>query len=116
MTTFLLVFHLLVTLAMIGLILLQRSEGGGLGIGGGGGGMGSFATPRATANALTKATMICFALFVVLSLILAVMAGHRNGGSLLDKLDTPVESAAPASAAPTEQPPSSSAPAVPISK
>ncbi|HRC27330.1 MAG TPA: preprotein translocase subunit SecG, partial [Alphaproteobacteria bacterium] len=56
METVLLVIHMILALAIIGLVLIQRSEGGGLGIGGGGGGLGNFATPRATANALTRAT------------------------------------------------------------
>lgn len=57
-----LVIHLMLALAIVGLVLLQRSEGGGLGIGGGGG-MGGLATPQATANALTKATAFCAACF-----------------------------------------------------
>jgi preprotein translocase subunit SecG len=91
----LLVVHLIVTVVMIGLILLQRSEGGGLGIGGGNGGMGAFAGPRATANILTKATMWCFFTFVALSLILAIMAGSRgSSSSLIDQLNAPVPAAA----------------------
>ncbi len=60
MNNVLLVIHLLVALAMIGAVLLQRSEGGGLGMGGGGGGggMGGFLTGRGTANLLTRATAV----------------------------------------------------------
>ena len=57
MTTVLLVVHLFVTLALIGLVLLQRSEGGGLGIGSSQG-MGAFMTGRGTANLLTRATAV----------------------------------------------------------
>lgn len=89
MTQVLLVIHLIVTVVMIGLILLQRSEGGGLGVGGGNGGLGGFAGPRATANALSRATMTCFALFVVLSLILAIIAGSGSKTGLIDQLATP---------------------------
>lgn len=94
----LLVIHLIVTLVMIGLILLQRSEGGGLGIGGGSGGMGAFASPRATANALSKVTMVCFGLFVGLSLVLAILSGHKLAApGLLDQLNqTPAGAIAPA--------------------
>ena len=100
----LLVIHLLITLVMIGLILLQRSEGGGLGVGGGNGGMGNFASPRSTANALSKATTFCFALFVGLSLLLAILAGTKTGSSsLIDKL-----SDAPAASAPRSKPCSTS--------
>ena len=81
-----LVIHLILTIAMIGLILLQRSEGGGLGIGGGGGGLGNFASAQTTANALTKATQLVAAGFFATSLILAVMASH-NGPSTKSILD-----------------------------
>ena len=97
----LLVIHLIVTVVMIGLILLQRSEGGGLGIGGGSGGLGAFAGPRATANMLTKATMTCFALFVGLSLLIGILAGgaHAQKG-LIDQLaETPAAATVPAKTA-----------------
>jgi preprotein translocase subunit SecG len=73
-----LVIHLFLALAIIGLVLLQRSEGGGLGIGGGGGGMGRLATAKGTANFLTRATGICAGAFFLTSLILAVLAGHSS--------------------------------------
>lgn len=96
----LLVIHLIVTVVMIGLILLQRSEGGGLGVGGGSGGMGAFASPRSTASALSRATMTCFALFVGLSLLLAVLSGGQGKkAGLLDQLN-----AVPAAAVETTAP------------
>ena len=59
MTTVILVIHLMLAIAMVGAILLQRSEGGGLGIGGGsGGGMGGFLSGRSTANLLTRTTAV----------------------------------------------------------
>lgn len=73
-----LVIHLLLALSIIGLVLLQRSEGGGLGIGGRGGGAGNLATARGTASALTRATAICAAAFFVTSLTLGVMAGSHT--------------------------------------
>ena len=73
-----LVIHLFLALAIIGLVLLQRSEGGGLGIGGGGGGLGSLATPQGAASALTKATAFCAAAFFCTSLILGVMASQAS--------------------------------------
>ena len=88
MATVILVIHLLLALAIIGLVLLQRSEGGGLGIGGGGGGLGAFASASSTANALTKATAICAIAFFCTSIILAVLAGgHSKSKSLLENLD-----------------------------
>src|SRR3712207_9006654 len=69
MSTVILVLFLLVTLALIGVILIQRSEGGGLGIGSSQG-MGSFMTGRGTANLLTRATAVLGTLFFLLSLTL----------------------------------------------
>ncbi len=98
MTTVLLVIHLLIAIGLVGVVLLQRSEGGGLGMGGGGGGgMGGFMTGRATADLLTRTTAILAALFMATSLTLAIMADSRSErGSILDELQ-PV--------APTEQAP-----------
>jgi protein translocase SecG subunit len=58
MATVVLVIHLMLAAALIGVVLLQRSEGGALGIGGGGGGGGGFLTGRGTANLLTRTTAI----------------------------------------------------------
>lgn len=76
------VIHLMFVLALIGVVLLQRSEGGGLGIGGGGG--GGFMTSRGTANVLTRATAILAGLFFATSLILSILAGmNRQPSSIL---------------------------------
>ena len=94
MQTLVLTIHILIALALIGVVLLQRSEGGGLGIGGGGGG---FMTARGTANLLTRVTAILAACFFATSLILAIMAGAgRENVSIIDEVinETP---AAPAS-------------------
>lgn len=82
-----LVIHLIVALGIIAVVLLQRSEGGGLGIGGSGGGLGNFASQRATANALTRLTTWLGTAFVVTSLTLAILATQRSAeqpGSILD--------------------------------
>jgi preprotein translocase subunit SecG len=81
MQTVLIVIHLMVVLALVGVVLLQRSEGGGLGIGGGSG----FMTARGAANALTRATAILAAAFFVTSLTLSVIA--RYGEKPIDILD-----------------------------
>ncbi len=73
MQTVLIVIHLLVVLALIGVVLLQKSEGGALGIGGGGG--GGFMTSRGSANVLTRATGILAAVFFATSLLLSILAG-----------------------------------------
>lgn len=85
-----LIIHLLLALSIIGLILLQRSEGGGLGIGGGSGGLGGLASAGTTGNILTKATAFAAAGFFCTSLALAVLAGtHSKPSSLLENLDNP---------------------------
>jgi len=81
MQTVIIVIHLMVVLALVGVVLLQRSEGGGLGIGGGSG----FMTARGAANALTRATAILAAVFFVTSLGLSLLA--RYGAQPLDILD-----------------------------
>ncbi|MGE0416774.1 MAG: preprotein translocase subunit SecG [Acetobacteraceae bacterium] len=114
MSTVLLIIHLFVTIALIGVVLIQRSEGGGLGIGSSQG-MGSFMSGRGTANLLTRATAILATIFMGLSLALAVLShgGARGGRSLLDS--SPPSSSAPAPSSPTTPalpaaPPSPSAP------
>ena len=116
METIIIVIHLMIVLALVGVVLLQRSEGGGLGIGGGSG----FMTARGAANALTRATAILAAAFFATSLTLSIIAryGERpidildrvpttqggGGAGVLDQLggsDTP---APPASTAPAAAP------------
>ena len=86
METVLIVIHLMVVLALVGVVLLQRSEGGGLGIGGGSG----FMTARGAANALTRATAMLAAAFFVTSLALSILA--RYGEKPIDILDRPATS------------------------
>lgn len=126
MQTVLIVIHLLVVLALIGVVLIQRSEGGGLGIGGGGGSGGGFFTARGQANVLTRATAILAGVFFVTSLGLTLLAGWgrtptsilaptnqsgpsvpNSGGSILDQI-RPQGTApgAPAPAAPAPAAPS----------
>ncbi|MEP9373082.1 preprotein translocase subunit SecG [Mesorhizobium sp. KR1-2] len=81
MQTVIIVIHLMIVLALVGVVLLQRSEGGGLGIGGGSG----FMTARGAANALTRATAILAVAFFATSLILSVIA--RYGERPIDILD-----------------------------
>src|SRR3954452_22176022 len=83
MQTVLVVIHLMVVVALVGVVLLQRSEGGGLGIGGGSG----FMTARGAANALTRATGILAVVFFATSLSLSLLA--RYGEKPIDILDQP---------------------------
>src|SRR6478609_5442181 len=88
MQTILLVAELIIAVALIGFVLLQRSEGGGLGIGGGGGGgggMGGLFTPRGAADTLTRSTAILAFLFFVVCIALNLLALRgRDERSILD--------------------------------
>lgn len=97
METVLLVVHLIIALALIGVVLLQRSEGGALGIGGGGGGGGSLFTARGVGNALTRTTAYLAVGFFLTSIALTIIATHRTGGSIIDSVTPPASTgAAPA--------------------
>ena len=86
-----LVIHLLIAIGLVAVVLLQRSEGGGLGMGGGGNSGGGFMSGRGTANLLSRTTAVLAACFFATSLILAILAtGSREGGSIMA---TPVPSA-----------------------
>ena len=120
----LLVLHVFVTIALIGVVLIQRSEGGGLGLGGGQG-MGSFMSGRGTANLLTRTTAILGTAFFVLSLSLAMLYKGGTVENTAAILNAPVQSApgVPAPASPPAAPalpqtpadalPAPAAPAVP---
>ena len=105
MVQVLLVIHLLIAIALVGVVLLQRSEGGGLGIGGpsSGGGMGGFLTGRGTANLLTRTTAILAACFMATSLTLTIIAsGSNERRSIIDDLPTVPQSAPLEPAEPNE--------------
>jgi preprotein translocase subunit SecG len=84
METVLIVIHLMVVLALVGVVLLQRSEGGALGIGGGGG----FMSARGAANALTRTTAILAAAFFATSIGLGVLAKINKGpGGIIEQIE-----------------------------
>ncbi|MEW5422581.1 preprotein translocase subunit SecG [Amorphus sp. 3PC139-8] len=86
METVLIVIHLMVVIALVAVILLQRSEGGALGIGGGGG----FMSARGTGNALTKATAVFAFVFFATSIGLTILARQQETpSSILDDLNQP---------------------------
>ena len=105
MTTIVLVVHLLLAVAMIGVVLIQKSEGGGLGMSGGG--MSGFMTGRSTANLLTRTTAILAACFFVTSIALAFLSGHQG---------TPRSIIEPAPTQTPAAPAEPAAPSVPLSK
>ena len=83
MSSVLIVIQLLVSIAMIGVVLLQRSEGGALGMGGGGSGLGGLFSPRGAADTLTRTTAILAVLFFATSLGLTLLSMHSRPQSLL---------------------------------
>jgi preprotein translocase subunit SecG len=98
MQTIVLVIHVLIVLALIGVVLIQKSEGGGLGMGSTGGGMSGFMTGRSTANLLTRVTAGLFAAFVLTSVTLSVLnaRSHSATSSALDRLSIPTKVVTPA--------------------
>jgi preprotein translocase subunit SecG len=101
MATVLLVIHLMVAAALVGVVLLQKSEGGALGMGGGG--SGGFLTGRGTANLLTRVTAGLAAAFFTTSILLTILAKQSAPvGSVFDKATTgtPVSGAPAAPGAP----------------
>ena len=92
MQTVIVVIHLLIVLALIGVVLLQKSEGGALGIGGGGG----FLTSRGSANVLTRATAILAGAFFLTSLMLSILAGWGSQQGSIFKPSTSTAPIAPA--------------------
>ncbi len=109
MITIVFVVHILIALALVGLILMQRSEGGALGMGGGGGGGGGMMSSRSSANLLTRVTAVLAGSFMVTSLVLTMLAGRDTGStSILDQDGTP--------SAPIEAPVEPANPTVPIAQ
>ena len=106
MQTIILVIHLMIAVALVGTVLLQKSEGGALGIGGGGG-MSGFMTGRSTANLLTRTTAILAGAFFATSIVLVVLAAHRNEARSV------IEQTAPASTAPAVPAPAPAGPGAP---
>ena len=118
MFTFLLIVQTLVAAALVGVILMQRSEGGGLGVGGSSAGL---MTARGAADFLTRATSILGATFIILSIVLAAIAGVSRESVKVDTSlvkDQPFQQAQPVvPAAPVTQPVGNeTAPAVPLAQ
>ncbi len=110
MLALLLTFHILVAIGLVGIILVQRSEGGALGIGGSGG-MGGFLAGRQTANLLTRTTAVLAAVFILTSLGLARLGGDQRAGNRI--LMEPAPVSAPATPSPTAPTPAPTAPMAP---
>lgn len=89
--TLLLIIHIFITLALIGVILLQRTESSGLGLGGGGN-TASLFTARGSANLLTRATAVLAAIFICNCLLMTIIASYhtRQENKLIEKPAAPV--------------------------
>src|SRR6187200_1854691 len=115
MFTFLLIVQTLIATALVGTILMQRSEGGGLGVGGSSSG---FMTARGAADFLTRATSILGGTFIVLSIVMAAIAGATREPV---KIDTSLANQTAPAPAPQQAPPTApqqnqQAPAVPLAQ
>jgi preprotein translocase subunit SecG len=123
MFAFLLIVQSLVATALIGVILMQRSEGGGLGVGGSSSG---FMTARGAADFLTRATSILGGVFIVLSIVMAAIAGATRTPTKIDtslanttapvQQSQPVQPIKPVTAPTSNQQQNQGAPAVPLAQ
>ena len=103
MFAFLLIVQTLIGLSLVGVILMQRSEGGGLGVGGSSSG---FMTARGAADFLTRSTAVLGGLFIVLSIVMAAIAGATRTPTKIDtslagKTTVPVQQTQPTPTQPT---------------
>ena len=116
MFQFLLIVQTLIAASLVGVILVQRSEGGGLGVGGSSSG---FMTARSAADFLTRSTAFLGGAFIILSIVMAAIAGvtrqpARIDTSLANKVAT--GRSAPAPVQPQQQPSNQQAPTVPLAQ
>jgi preprotein translocase subunit SecG len=113
MIILLFIVHVLIALALIGVVMLQKSEGGALGMGGGG--MSGFMTGRSTANLLTRTTAILGAAFFASSILLVLLTQTTRGPRSIIDQGGPVGSPVPTAPLLPNLPaaPASPAPAIP---
>ncbi len=108
MIILLLAVHILIAISLVGVILLQKSEGGALGMGGGG--MSGFMTGRSTANLLTRVTAVLAAAFMTTSILLVVLHNRdRAPRSIIDQ-GAPAAPVVPQPQTPPAEPAQPSAP------
>ena len=114
MIILLLAVHVLIAVALVGVVLLQKSEGGALGMGGGG--MSGFMTGRTTANLLTRATAILAAAFMTTSALLVVMSNREHAPRSMLVQGTPPAPEAPAVPQPQTPPAEPAQPSAPLAR
>jgi preprotein translocase subunit SecG len=120
MFAFLLIVQTLIASSLVGVILMQRSEGGGLGVGGSSSG---FMTARGAADFLTRSTAVLGGLFIVLSVVMAAFAGATREPAKIDtslaNSTAPIQQSQPAQTRPVPAPATDqnqTAPAVPLAQ
>jgi preprotein translocase subunit SecG len=117
MIVLLFVIHVAIAVALVGVILLQKSDGGALGSMGGGAGMSGFMTGRSTANLLTRTTAILAAAFFMTSVVLVVLSQHSGAPrSLLDQGPAPSTREVPTAPAAPAAPATPPGPSAPLAK
>ena len=114
MVILLLAVHILVAISLVGVALLQKSEGGALGMGGGG--MSGFMTGRSTANLLTRTTAILAACFFVTSIGLALLSGNKGTPRSILEQSAPAAPAVPAAPQPPATPAQPAQPSAPLAR
>src|ERR1700719_633133 len=108
MIVLLFVVHVLIAIALVGVVLLQKSEGGALGMGGGG--MSGFMTGRSTANLLTRVTALLAGAFFLIRIALVWLSNASQAPrSLIAQGPAPSTSEAPAAPAAPAAPPAAPA-------
>ncbi|HEX4194629.1 MAG TPA: preprotein translocase subunit SecG [Stellaceae bacterium] len=119
MITVILVVHLMLAVTLVGVIMVQKSEGGALGMGGGGG-MSGFMTGRSAANLLTRTTAIIAACFFATSIALALISSHQRAQSSIIDTGAPAPTSnaplAPSQLPAPAGPAAPSTPAAPLAK
>lgn len=114
---FLIVVQAIIAASLVGIILMQRSEGGGLGMGGSPSGLMS---ARGAADFLTRMTTILATIFIILSISLAFVAAKKSGSGTIDdslqRTEVPSAPTAPATSAPASTAPAAPATEVPLDK
>jgi preprotein translocase subunit SecG len=106
MQTLLLVIELLIAMALIGVVLLQRSEGGALGMGGGGGGgFGGLFSPRGASDTLTRTTVVLGTMFFIVCLVLNLLVRYSHKDqSILDSRPAVTQTSQPVQKMPAPAP------------
>ena len=117
MFAFLLIVQTLIAVSLISVILMQRSEGGGLGVGGSSSG---FMTARGAADFLTRSTAVLGGMFIILSIVMAAYAGASREPAKIDTSlagkTAPAQQTAPAQPTPANTDQNQQAPAVPLAQ